>query len=297
MSKEKLSNLSDELRELISSTISDQIQPVVERSNELEAAMEEMKLSINKDLKLNYLNSVARLLEKEAHELVDGFKCGYHPQTESQCKSWVKTHASMYASMLETGDIAQAFNVLEEFLKVAERNINDIDKNSRCMDDWQQIRKVLKRHHEFARDVGSLFMSSPVSSNLGEMEFDTELVHDEFILPLSHPLRIQILHALINTTKRFTTLKKELGVKNTGLLVHHLKPLTESDLVEQTYNKQYTLTDKGASIVRFLSQVTQSLLPLKPVKMNIQPLVNDPEEGDDDGRPTVTRVPLKVNND
>jgi DNA-binding HxlR family transcriptional regulator len=290
MGKPDKTQFNDELKKIISDTISSQLEPIINKSTELENTIEEMKQSINKDLKFNYLNSVAKLLEKDVHGLIDSFKCGYHPQTESQCKTWVKQHASMYAGMLETGDISQAFNILEEFLKVAEKNITDIDKNSRCHNDWIHIRNTLKRHHEFAKDIGSLFMSTPMNTNLKDLEFDPDTVYDDFVLPLSHPLRIKILHSLMNSSKRFTTLKTELDVKNTGLLVHHLKPLSECELVTQTFKKEYMLTEKGISIIKFLTQINQSITPSKPVPIQIKPLVKEEDE-----RPKITT--LNVIND
>jgi predicted transcriptional regulator len=74
-------------------------------------------------------------------------------------------------------------------------------------------------------------------------------------------------------SKRFTTLKNELNVKNTGLLVHHLKPLTAASLVVQDHRKQYSLSDKGFIIARYFAQITAAMHPETPATVKVQPLV------------------------
>ena len=93
------------------------------------------------------------------------------------------------------------------------------------------------------------------------------------IFPFSHPLRIQILHTLKSGSKRFTSLKNELNVKNTGLLVHHLKPLTDCNLVFQDHRKQYSLSEKGFIVVRYFAQLVAAMHPETPITISMQPLV------------------------
>ena len=86
-------------------------------------------------------------------------------------------------------------------------------------------------------------------------------MYDEIVFPLSHSLRIKIIHQLKSGTKRFTNLKNELKVKNTGLLVHHLKPLIEANIVQQDFQKRYQLTDKGLMIVKHFSKIFTGMHP------------------------------------
>lgn len=260
-------NLSkEELKSIIHETMEEKLSPLKEE-------IDTLNNSINRDLKLNYLNSIGRLLEREAKDTIDSFSCSYHNKTELACKNMLNEYISKYTSSLAMGDMANAFSILEEFQNKAEENARDFDKGNHCKKDWAKVSRILKRHKDVAKDVSALFTTREVPVDIGEMNFTPEELYDNFIFPLSHPLRIQIIHALKSGSKRFTTLKNELEVKNTGLLVHHLKPLTEAELVTQDYKKEYSLSDKGFTVARYFAQLTAAMHPDDPVTVEMQPLV------------------------
>ncbi len=280
----KNDELLSQIRGIVEDVLNEKLTP-------LKDDVDDLMETYTKDLRLTYLNSVARLLEQEAHQLVDSFKCSYHPQTGTHCKTWVKDHVSMYANALELGDFPYAFSLLEEFLKISQKNVEDDDKNPSCTKDWEQIGVVLKRHYEFVKDIGSLFLKQPVPNTITDVEVHADKLYEMFVSPLSHPLRIKIISSLTHSSKRFTALKKELEVKNTGLLVHHLKPLTDAGIIAQYLKKEYYLTDFGHSVARILAQAQTTFLPSTPVRVEMRPSVtNEPE------RPKVVKT-LPVVND
>ncbi|MCH8906135.1 MAG: hypothetical protein IH840_03515 [Candidatus Heimdallarchaeota archaeon] len=251
---------------LLSEIIQDEIRP-------LRQEIDELNNSLNRDLKLNYLNSFGRLLEREALDTVNNFNCSYHNTTGKACKSLLTDYITQYTQALSMGDVASAFTILKEFNDFATSNAIDNDKLSQCRKDWTEITRILKRHKEVAKDISALFATREVPSDIAELEFSPLELYNEVIFPFSHPLRIEIVHALKSGSKRFTTLKNELNVKNTGLLVHHLKPLTSSNLVIQDHRKQYSLSDKGFLVARYFSQLTAAMKPQEPITITMQPLV------------------------
>ncbi|MHA2252617.1 MAG: hypothetical protein ACXAD7_19800 [Candidatus Kariarchaeaceae archaeon] len=255
-----------EIIKIISETLEKQIEPLKQEFNNLNE-------TINRDLKLNYLNSIGRLLEREAIETVQNFKCSYHSSTGSTCKSLLKDYISKYTQALALGDMANAFTILQEFNQLALENTKDKDRNENCIGDWAKISQILNRHKEVAKDMSALFLAREIPADIGELDFSPDKIYEEVIFPFSHPLRIQIMHALKSGNKRFTTLKNELDVKNTGLLVHHLKPLTSSNLVMQDHRKQYSLSDKGFIVARYFAQLTAAMHPEDPITVTMQPLV------------------------
>ncbi|MHA2097573.1 MAG: hypothetical protein ACW99A_02720 [Candidatus Kariarchaeaceae archaeon] len=255
-----------ELKQIIQNAINEQLVPLREE-------VETLNITINRDLKLNYLNSIARLLEREAIETIEKFACSYHVTTDKTCKTLLRDYIKQYTEALSMGDLASAFSILSEFERVAIQNSKDVDKLANCNKDWEIVSSILKRHREVAKDISALFSAREVPSDIGELDFSPDELYEEVIFPFSHPLRIKIIHTLKSGSKRFTALKNELKVKNTGLLVHHLKPLTESNIVVQDHRKQYSLSDRGFLIVKYFAQLSASLHPETPITVTMQPLV------------------------
>ena len=224
-------------------------------------ALESEIAGIKTTMTAQYLNSIGRLLEREAKDTIDSFACAYHPATEINCKSSLKGWISSYTNALSMGDLAEAFTVLNDFIEEAEHNVKDLDKGSHCKSDWKDILKILNRHKEVAKDLSAQFTNRKVPADIGELDFNPKEMYDEVVFPLSHTLRLQIIHALKSGSKRFTALKDELDVKNTGLLVHHLKPLTESGIIHQDFQKRYQLTDRGFMVARYFSQIAAAMHP------------------------------------
>jgi DNA-binding HxlR family transcriptional regulator len=255
-----------ELKHIITDAINELLLPLKED-------VEQLNLTINRDLKLNYLNSIARLLKKEAIEKINNFSCSYHITTDTTCKSLLRDYINQYTEALAMGDLAGAYSILTKFEDMAIQNAKDSDKISNCNKDWKVVSSVLNRHREVAKEVSTLFSVGDVPSDLNKLEFSPEQVYEDIISPFSHPLRLKIVNKLKSGNMRFTDLKNELNVKNTGLLVHHLKPLTETNLVIQNHRKRYSLSDRGFLIVKYFAQLSKSLQPETPITVTLQPLV------------------------
>ena len=194
-------------------------------------------------------------------ESVNSMSCSYQPDTEIHCKSWVVSNIKGYLDNLSMGNLAGAYIQLRQFLAQVKRNALDVERNIHCRSEWMHLLETLENHSDFIQEISTLFVPQKFMTNLEDSSFDPDFISSEFIVPLSHPLRIKIIYLLTQSSKRFTSLKDELGIKNTGLLVHHLKPLTDTDFVTQNYKKEYLLTDKGHLVARFLTQIDKSLRP------------------------------------
>ncbi|RMG42230.1 MAG: ArsR family transcriptional regulator [Methanobacteriota archaeon] len=249
-------DLMDVLRD-----ISSKFDLITDRLDNLDGRVNEITKSIDQDLKLNYLNSVVRFLEREAIDLINTMSCSYKPETEIHCKSWVTLNIKGYLDNLSMGNLTGAYVMLKQFLGQVKKNSLDVEKNIHCRSEWLQLLDTLENHLDFIQEISTLFVPKHLANSLDEGDFDPDFVSDMFVVPLSHPLRIKIIHSLMNSSKRFTALKKELDIKNTGLLVHHMKPLTDAGFVTQNYKKEYLLTERGHLIARFLSQIDASLRP------------------------------------
>ena len=223
--------------------------------------LEKEVMGIKSTMTAQYLSSIGRFMEMEAVETVDEFVCCFHEGVEANCKNSLRSWIKKYTNALAMGDLLEAFSVLESFLNKANKNIKDTEMGLACKSDWKNILKILNRHKEIARDISVQFSERNVPADIGEINFNPNEMYDEIVFPLSHSLRIQIIHQLKSGTKRFTNLKNELKIKNTGLLVHHLKPLIEANIVQQDFQKRYQLTDKGLMIVKHFSKIFTGMHP------------------------------------
>ncbi|MCY3413265.1 MAG: hypothetical protein INQ03_16615 [Candidatus Heimdallarchaeota archaeon] len=256
----------EEFRKIINDTIKEQMAPLREEIDTLASR-------INNDIKINYLSTMARALEREANQLIQTFECSYDVQTGQSCKSDIKTKIANYTQSLAVGDVANSLTQITRLHNEAKKKAFDSSRTANCNRDWKQVSQIVSRHKEIVKDLSTSLSTNNAPSDLGELEFEPQNIFDEIIFPFSHILRIQIIHTLKNGPKRFTALKNELEVKNTGLLVHHLKPLTEAKLIIQDHRKQYTLSEKGYMVVRYLSQLADALSPKEPIVSMVQPLV------------------------
>lgn len=256
----------DDLKSIIKEAIDEKVKPMQEEFDNLSN-------QINKDMKINYLSTMARALEREANQVIQAFECSYDVQTGQSCKSSIKSRIANYSQSLAVGDVANSLTIITQLHNDAKKNAFDSSRSANCNRDWKEISKIVSRHKEIVKDLSSTLTPNQIPSDLGELDFDPQSLFDGVIFPFSHILRLQIMHSLKSGSKRFTTLKNELDVKNTGLLVHHLKPLTEAKLVQQDHRKQYSLSEKGYLIIRYLSQLSDALNPSEPIVSMVQPLV------------------------
>ncbi|MHA2278948.1 MAG: hypothetical protein ACXAC2_24475, partial [Candidatus Kariarchaeaceae archaeon] len=172
-----------ELKHIIKNTISELLLPLKEE-------VEHLNTTISRDLKLNYLNSIARLLKMEAMERINKFSCSYHITTDTTCKSLLRGYVNQYTDALAMADLAGAYSILTKFEDIAIQNVNDSDKISNCNKDWEVVSSLLNRHREVAREVSTLFSSQEIPSDINNLEFSPEQVYEDIIFPFSHKLRL-----------------------------------------------------------------------------------------------------------
>ena len=257
---------TEDLKKIINESIKDQITPILEE-------LDTLSTQINKDIKINYLSTMARALEREADQLIKNFECSYDVVSGQDCKSSIKAKVANYTQSLAVGDVANSLTIITQLHNSAKKNAFDSNRSSNCNRDWKEVSKIVSRHKEIVKDLSATIIPNNVPTDLGELNFDPKTLFENVIFPFAHILRIQIIYSLKNGSKRFTALKNELEVKNTGLLVHHLKPLTEAKLVTQDHRKQYSLTEKGYLVVRYFSQLSEAIKPNENMISMIQPLV------------------------
>ncbi len=250
----------------------DRIDLVLQQVNALTQKVADIQKTIDKDLRLTYVNSLSKFLRNEAEDMVERLSCGYHAKTELHCKNWISKNIRGYLQNLENGNLIDAKIFLESFLLEVKGNINDIDKNMHCREDWQTIYEILTRQLDLIKDVAILFTPAEEQLATRKYDFEPSFINEKFISPLSHPIRVKIIYTLKEAPRRFTVLKDELEIKNTGLLVHHLKPLQDAGFVVQNYKKEYLLTEDGILVSKFLAQIDSQLRPTEPIRVNIEPV-------------------------
>ncbi|MEM2940637.1 MAG: winged helix-turn-helix domain-containing protein [Thermoproteota archaeon] len=77
----------------------------------------------------------------------------------------------------------------------------------------------------------------------------------ELFETLAHETRIKILKALENQQLSFAELKRTLEIESSGNLQHHIAKL--GDLIKQTEEGKYTLSDDGREALRILNTIEE----------------------------------------
>jgi DNA-binding transcriptional ArsR family regulator len=94
-----------------------------------------------------------------------------------------------------------------------------------------------------------------VNEEISEGFFMSEIA--QLFEAVSHPARIRILELLENSPMGFSELKRNLEVKSSGNLDHHVKKMSE--LVSIDHQGLYTLTEKGREALKGIRTIKSNI--------------------------------------
>ena len=183
-----------DIKKVIKDSIEEYVAP-------LKAEIEILSKSINKDIRMNYLSTIARVLDKEAEEIVGNFSCAYDITTGIECKSKIKESIAKYTQALAMGDIPNSLSEITSLERKAKKNAHDPDRSVICSNDWKEVVRITKRHKDVVKELSATYSATKVPGDIAEFEFNTEKLFSEVIFPFSHQLRIDIVHSLMSGAK------------------------------------------------------------------------------------------------
>jgi DNA-binding transcriptional ArsR family regulator len=113
---------------------------------------------------------------------------------------------------------------------------------------------MFDRHVRIIRSQNSFVSDENLRNLIRRM--DEERMVKEVIDPLGNPQRLEIMKALMDQPKSYSMLSSMTGLKG-GNLLFHLGKLTSTGMIAQNQERgDYSLTEKGAKVLRYLTMIT-----------------------------------------
>jgi DNA-binding transcriptional ArsR family regulator len=148
--------------------------------------------------------------------------------------------------------------------KVEEKKLTEMRKEldtirskapyKKCSQCFDEVYTMFDRHVRVVRSQNS-FVSEENLRNLIK-RMDEENVVREVIDPLSNPQRLEIMKSLMDQPKSYSMLSSITGLKG-GNLLFHLGKLTSTKMIVQNQERgDYSLTEKGNKVLRYLTMIT-----------------------------------------
>ena len=124
----------------------------------------------------------------------------------------------------------------------------------KCSQCFDEVYDMFDRHVRVIRSQNS-FISDENLRNLTK-RMDEEKMVKEFIDPLANPQRLEIMKTLMDQPKSYSMLSSLTGLKG-GNLLFHLGKLTSTSMIVQNQERgDYSLTEKGNKVLRYLTMIT-----------------------------------------
>ena len=148
--------------------------------------------------------------------------------------------------------------------KVEEKKLTEMRKEldtirskapyKKCSQCFDEVYTMFDRHVRVVRSQNSFVSDENLRILIKRM--DEENMVREVIDPLSNPQRLEIMKSLMDQPKSYSMLSSLTGLKG-GNLLFHLGKLTSTRMIVQNQERgDYSLTDKGNKVLRYLTMIT-----------------------------------------
>jgi DNA-binding transcriptional ArsR family regulator len=148
--------------------------------------------------------------------------------------------------------------------KVEEKKLTEMRKEldairskapyKKCSQCFDEVYTMFDRHVRVIRSQNSFVSDENLRNLIRRM--DEEKVVKEVIDPLSNPQRLEIMKSLMDRPKSYSMLSSITGLKG-GNLLFHLGKLTSTSMIVQNQERgDYSLTEKGNKVLRYLTLIT-----------------------------------------
>ena len=124
----------------------------------------------------------------------------------------------------------------------------------KCSQCFDEVYDMFDRHVRIIRSQNSFVSDENLRNLIRRM--DEERVVKEVIDPLGNPQRLEIMKALMDQPKSYSMLSSITGLKG-GNLLFHLGKLNSTGMIAQNQERgDYSLTEKGDKVLRYLTMIT-----------------------------------------
>ncbi|HVO78363.1 MAG TPA: winged helix-turn-helix domain-containing protein [Methanomassiliicoccales archaeon] len=124
----------------------------------------------------------------------------------------------------------------------------------KCSQCFEEVNSMFDAHVRMIRSQNSFVTEDNLRNLIRRM--DEEKVFREVLDPVANPQRLELMKLLLDHPQGYSALSSQTGLKG-GNLLFHLQKLSSTGMVIQSQERgEYSLTDKGNKVLRYLTMVS-----------------------------------------
>ncbi len=217
---------------------------------------------------INLRISLSAFWEEQRAFSIESKECPYADHVRINCQNKMRELLNRVSEKIYQGDFEKSLDIITDLIIDIKQILNEYEELAsnekekyKCVLHWLRILSALKTIRGLIKEIDmikrekELKATSPFELPIEMIEeLDAHELYKNVILPLSNPVRIQLLIEMYKGYKRFSDFEKRINLEG-GHLIYHLRPLIKSGFVIRDKNKNYLLTSKGLNILRTIGYI------------------------------------------
>ncbi len=172
------------------------------------------------------------------------------------CRSTFTAFLQKNASMVEQDTVREETIITNQGELDRLRESAPYDKCEKC---FNEVARLFGKEVRLMRSMRIYSTSSDTREQISEIP--EEIIVREVLEPVSNRQRMQMLKALSEDARTFSSLAETTGLRG-GNLLFHIQKLVDAGLIIQRHDRgDYMITEKGFRVLKGLSDVYQKLKP------------------------------------
>ena len=147
-------------------------------------------------------------------------------------------------------------NIPEEAITQNQSQLSELESTApfkKCDTCFLEVNTLFEKQINLMRALRIYSTNGEKKQNISSIS--EESIVKDVLEPLSNKQRLQILKAMTNETKTFSTLSELTGLRG-GNLLFHLQKLLDTNMIFQRHERgDYMLTEKGYKLLVILSEI------------------------------------------
>jgi DNA-binding transcriptional ArsR family regulator len=180
------------------------------------------------------------------------------------CDGYVKSRGFFTDFLDRSAALAGEDKVEESHITEMRRELERARANSpynKCSICFDGVGLLFERHIRLARTQNSYVSEANLRALIDKM--DEESVVRNIIDPLSNPQRLEMMKWLNSHPMTYSMLSQRTGLKGGNLLFHIQKLLAAGFIAQDQDRGDYSLTERGSKVLRYLTMMTLDLGSVK----------------------------------
>jgi DNA-binding transcriptional ArsR family regulator len=200
------------------------------------------------------------ILEVMVSQVMDDVEEGLSRNMVRRCEMREPCRSTFMAFLQKNASLLEHDTVREEIIITNQDELDRLRETSpydKCTKCFNEVSRLFGKQIRLMR---SMRIYSTASDKRHEIE---ELQEDDFVKTVLEPIaskhRLQILKAVSQETKTFSSLAETTGLRGGNLLFHVQRLLDAGMVVQRRDRGDYLITEKGFKVLKGVSDVHQLL--------------------------------------